>query len=373
MVISVRNKNLYKFESLTKKKIQKRMTDTKKDLPPMQYVRFGNTGLKVSRICLGCMSFGSSSWQKWTLDEEASLNIIGKAYEAGINFFDTANTYSNGESERILGKAIKQFNMPRGRIVVATKFYFGVHHEMSGLFPRHGSDPHFINQVGASRKHIFDAVDASLERLGLEYIDLLQIHRQDLDTPWEETMSALNDLVRSGKVRYIGASSMPAWEFQKANSIAEKNGWAKFVSMQNLYNLLYREEEREMIPYCLDQGIAGIPWSPLAAGLLTGKNRSTDRSASANYMISLLVKTREDSDNDLIINKVISIAEDHKSSPAQVALAWLFSKKYVTSPILGITKESHLYDLIGALDLKLTEEEIKGLDELYAPRGSMPL
>ncbi|CAO3630866.1 unnamed protein product [Cunninghamella blakesleeana] len=342
-------------------------------LPPMKYVKFGNTGLKVSRICLGFMGFGSSSWFDWVLNEEESLNIIGKAYEAGINFFDTANLYSNGESERVLGKAIKKFNMPRGRIVVATKFALAVQPNTSDFKPQPRDDPSFINQWGASRKHIFDAVDASLERLGLDYIDLYQIHRYDPDTPWEETMGALNDLVRSGKVRYIGASSMPAWEFQKANNIAEKNGWAKFVSMQNLYNLIYREEEREMIPYCLDQGIAGIPWSPLAGGVLTGKNRKTTRSEDWDDMINYLVRAREQKDNEVIVDKVIDVAEHRKVSPAQVALAWLFTKKYVTSPILGITKEHHLYDLLGALSLELTDEEVKSLDDLYAPRGVMPM
>ncbi|CAO3630862.1 unnamed protein product [Cunninghamella blakesleeana] len=349
------------------------MTEIKKDLPPMEYVRFGNTGLKVSKICLGCMSYGSKDWQNWVLDEEESLHIIGKAYEAGINFFDTANLYSNGESERVLGKAIKKFNMPRGRIVVATKFTLAVHPNIDGFNPQPRDDPYFVNQIGASRKHIFDAVDASLERLGLDYIDLYQIHRYDPDTPWEETMGALNDLVRSGKVRYIGASSMPAWQFQKANSIAEKNGWAKFVSMQNLYNLIYREEEREMIPYCLDQGIAGIPWSPLAGGILAGRNRKTIREEAWRGMMSSVIKVREENDNEIILDKLIEIAESRKATPPQVALAWLYTKKYVTSPILGISKEHHLYDLIGALGLKLTEEEVKSLDDLYAPRGVMPM
>ncbi|CAO3630901.1 unnamed protein product [Cunninghamella blakesleeana] len=348
------------------------MTEIKKDLPPMEYVRFGNTGLKVSKICLGCMSYGTKDWQNWVLEEEDSLNIIGKAYEAGINFFDTANVYSNGNSERILGKAIKKFNMPRGRIVVATKFYAPVRTE-GPYDPTVAKNPAFVNQWGSSRKHIFDAVDASLERLGLDYIDLYQIHRYDPDTPWEETMDALNDLVRSGKVRYIGASSMPAWQFQKANSIAEKNGWAKFVSMQNLYNLIYREEEREMIPYCLDQGIAGIPWSPLAGGILAGRNRKTVREESSGNLIKNFIKVREDQDNEKILDKVIEIAENRKATPAQIALAWVFSKKYATSPILGIGKESHLHDLIGALAVKLTDEEIKSLDDLYAPRGVMPM
>ncbi|CAO3615433.1 unnamed protein product [Cunninghamella blakesleeana] len=347
------------------------MSVTNQQLSSMEYVKFGNTGLKVSRICLGCMSYGSSSWFPWVLNEEESLNMIEKAYNAGINFFDTANVYSNGESEKTLGKAIKKFNIPRDRIVVATKFFFGTYPNIDGFGPHSRFDPEFINQFGSSRKHIFDAVNASLERLGLDYIDLYQIHRKDSATPWEETMSALNDLVKSGKVRYIGASAMPAWEFQKANSIAEKNGWTKFVSMQNFYNLIYREEEREMIPYCLDQGIAGIPFSPLAGGILMGKNRNSARSKKNNTKNHL--KVREENDNDVIIDKVAEIAEKRNASTAQVALAWVLSKKYVTSPILGITKEAHLNDLIKGISLKLTDDEINSLENLYAPRELMTL
>ncbi|CAO3613066.1 unnamed protein product [Cunninghamella blakesleeana] len=302
------------------------MTQIKKELPPMEYVRFGNTGLKVSKICLGCMSFGSKKWEPWILEGEEALTMIGKAYDAGINFFDTSNSYSNGESERVLGQAIKKFNMPRGRIVVATKVSLALHPNLDGFIPQPRDDPYFVNQFGASRKHIFDSVNGSLERLGLDYIDLLQLHRYDPDTPWEETMGALNDLVRSGKVRYIGASSMDAWQFQKANNIAEKNGWAKFVSMQNLYNLIYREEEREMIPYCLDQGIAGIPWSPLAAGLLTGKNRSTDRAKDYDNRLGTVIKVREEKDNELIVDKVVEIAEKRNASPAQVSFTYLLYK-----------------------------------------------
>ncbi|CAO3701231.1 unnamed protein product [Rhizopus microsporus] len=346
------------------------MTSTTK----MQYVRFGNTGMKVSRFCLGCMTYGSSKWQAWVKDEEESLELIGKAYEAGINFFDTADAYSNGESERVLGKAIKKFNMPRSRIVVATKLFFTVSEEMSQntLGVRAQADIQTVNSSGLSRKHIFEAVDASLERLGLDYIDLYQIHRFDPETPIEETMEALNDLVRSGKVRYIGASSGYAWQFQKANAIAERRGWAKFVSMQNLYNLLYREEEREMIPYCQDSGIAIIPWSPLARGLLTGKNRESTRSGT-DRGISLFFAEREGSNNDAIIDRVIEIAEKHKRSPAQIALAWLLTKPHVTSPIVGVSKESQLMDLLGSLEVKLTEEDVKYLEELYIPRPLIPM
>ncbi|KAL0080917.1 NADP-dependent oxidoreductase domain-containing protein [Phycomyces blakesleeanus] len=340
----------------------------------MEYVRFGNTGMRVSRVCLGCMSYGSSKWQDWVKNEAESLKIIEVAYKAGINFFDTADAYSNGESERILGKAIKQLEMPRSRIVVATKLFFPVAEDISANLFRTRIDnvPELVNGYGLSRKHVFDAVEASLERLGLDYIDLYQIHRFDPNTPIEETMEALNDLVRSGKVRYIGASSMKAWQFQKANSIAEKNGWAKFSCMQNLYNLLYREEEREMIPYCIDQGIAQIVWSPLARGFLTGKNRTTMRSQSYKAIDSPSAR-RENENNDLIIDRVVEIAEKKNITAAQVALAWLFAKNHVTAPILGIGKVEHLYDLLNAISLKLTVEEISYLEEEYTPKEVMPM
>ncbi|KAI9251591.1 NADP-dependent oxidoreductase domain-containing protein [Sporodiniella umbellata] len=340
----------------------------------MKYVRFGNTGLKVSRFCLGCFSFGSSQWQPWIKDEEESIELIGKAYQAGINFFDTADGYSNGESERVLGKAIKKFNMPRSRIVVATKVFFAVPEDLTTnvLGQKLDNDPRFLNDVGLSRKHIMDAVDASLERLGLDYIDLYQIHRFDPNTPIEETMEALNDLVRSGKVRYIGASSGHAWEFQKANALAERKGWTKFSSMQNLYNLLYREEEREMIPYCFDSGIASIHWSPLAKGLLAGKNRESVREGT-DKAIELYFPETESENNNAIIDRVIEVADKHKCSPAQVALAWMLSKPHVTSPIIGFSKVSQLYDALGALEVELTKEEIEYLEELYIPRKPMTM
>ncbi|KAL1936240.1 hypothetical protein VTP01DRAFT_374 [Rhizomucor pusillus] len=339
----------------------------------MEYVKFGKTGMKVSRISLGCMSYGSSKWQSWVKDEEESLELIGKAYEAGINFFDTAESYSNGESERILGLAIKKFNMKRERIVVATKVYFPVNEDVSvnnlGMRP---NEPHLVNCLGLSRKHIFDAVEGSLKRLGLDYIDLYQIHRFDPDTPLEETMEALNDLVRLGKVRYIGASSGYAWQFQKANSIAEKNGWAQFVSMQNLYNLIYREEEREMMPYCQDQGIAVIPWSPLARGMLTGKNRQTARTETDRGQ-KLFFQNSVTQNNEEIIDRVCKVAESKGVAPSHVALAWVLSKPFVTSPILGIGKLEHLEDAIAGMKLKLTPEEIKYLEEAYIPREVIPM
>ncbi|CAO3663819.1 unnamed protein product [Rhizopus stolonifer] len=333
----------------------------------MQYVRLGKTGMKVSRFCLGCMSYGSKAWQEWVKHEDESLELIGKAYEAGINFFDTADVYSNGESERILGKAIKKFNMPRSRIVVATKVFFIANddHPSKALYPDIVENNQYVNGLGLSRKHIFDAVDASLKRLGLDYIDLYQIHRFDPETPIEETMEALNDLVRSGKVRYIGASSGPAWQFQKANTIAEKNGWTKFVSMQNLYNLIYREEDRETNPYCLDSGIATIPYSPLAKGILAGKNRNTHREQTDQFKDKIFVK--EGNNDDAIVDRVIEVAENHKRSPAQIALAWMLTKPHITSPIVGFSSEAQIYDTIKSLEVKLTQEDIDYLEELYIP------
>ncbi|KAG1304932.1 hypothetical protein G6F60_006162 [Rhizopus arrhizus] len=326
----------------------------------MQYVRLGNTGMKVSRFCLGCMSYGSSKWMPWVKDEEESINLI--------------DVYSNGESERVLGEAIKKFNLPRSRIVVATKVFFIVNEKD---VPRsiHGQgvdkEPAYVNALGLSRKHIFDAVDASLKRLDLDYIDLYQIHRLDSETPLEETMEALNDLVRSGKVRYIGASSMSAWQFQKANAIANKNGWAKFVSMQNMYNLIHREEEREMIPYCYDSGIASIHWSPLAKGLLIGKNRDSVRK-NTDIIAPQLFGDKLTANDDAIIDRVIEIAEKYNRSPAQIALAWMLTKPHVTSPIVGFSKESQIIDTVKSLEVKLTEEDVKYLEELYVAREPIP-
>ncbi|SAM00785.1 hypothetical protein [Absidia glauca] len=343
------------------------------DVPTkMQYVNLGSTGLKVSRLCVGCMGFGDPRWMDWVIQEQESVALLGEIYKRGINFFDTANCYSNGQSEIILGKAIKQFNMNRGRLVVATKAAIAVNDDMS-FNPAPRDDPNYVNRFGTSRKHLFDAVDASLKRLDLDYIDLYQIHRFDDDIPLEETMRALHDIVQSGKVRYIGASSIPAWKFQKANQIAEKNGWTKFVAMQNLYNLIYREEEREMMPYCADAGVAVIPWSPLGGGVLTRKRDvKTNRAENAKWMEEAFMKAREQKDNDMIVDEVLAIAEKRGVSAAQVALAWNLSKPYVTAPIVGITKIKHLDDLIEGLDLKLTKEEIEALEKNYAPREVMP-
>ncbi|KAI8145853.1 NADP-dependent oxidoreductase domain-containing protein [Fennellomyces sp. T-0311] len=306
------------------------------------------------------MSYGSSSWMDWVKDEEESIKLIGKAYEAGINFFDTADTYSGGESERVLGKAIKEHNMVRSRIVVATKVFFPVMSHPIVSSKMIEQDTTLINQWGLSRKHIMEALEGSLERLQLDYVDILQIHRLDPNTTMEETMEALHDLVKRGKVHYIGACSMPAWQLQKANMIAEKHGWTKFVSMQNLYNLLYREEEHEMIPVLQDQGMAMIPWSPLAMGQLSGRSRSTSRSEQTAAAFGLLR-------NDAIIDRVEELAQKKNFSPSQIALAWLFSKPNVTSPIIGIGKESHLHEAVAALSIQLTDEEVKYLEEEYTP------
>ncbi|KAI8389508.1 NADP-dependent oxidoreductase domain-containing protein [Blakeslea trispora] len=332
----------------------------------MEYVNLGHTGLRVSRLALGCMSFGSSNWEPWVKDEEESIELIRKAYEAGINFFDTADVYSNGESERVLGKAIQRLGMTRSRIVIATKLYYPL---TTPSFSLAKDDPEWINQKGISRKHIFDAVDASLTRLGLDYIDLYQLHRLDQDTPLEEVMEALNDLVRMGKVRYIGCSSCFAWQFQKMNWIAKKHGWTQFVSMQNCYNLIYREEEREMIPYCQDAGIALIPWSPLAMGILAGRHRHTTRSQSEPGMDLFFNKPQDAT----IVERVADLAQKKACTASQIALAWILHKPAITCPIIGISQASYLDDLIGALSIQLNQEDMDYLEALYTPRALIPM
>ncbi|EPB81280.1 aryl-alcohol dehydrogenase (NADP+) [Mucor circinelloides 1006PhL] len=341
---------------------------TTEDFPQMEYVRLGNTGMKVSRLCLGCMSYGSSKWAPWVKDEKESMELIEASYKLGINFFDTADVYSNGESEKVLGKALKKIGAPRSRVVVATKVMFPVHKDVGTFNNKVQDDPEYVNEFGLSRKHILDAVDASLKRLDTGYIDLYIIHRFDPNTPIEETMEALNDVVRSGKVRYIGASSMSTWQFQKMNFVAEKNGWAKFVSMQNLYNLVYREEEREMIPYCLDSSIGMTPWSPLSGGELAGKNRNTARQTSRFAMKNVHPTTQHES-NEIILDRVGELAKKYSATYAQIAMAWQFTKPYVTSPIIGLSKMEQLHDLVRSLSIKLTEEDAKYLEEPYAPRN----
>ena len=318
----------------------------------MDYVRLGNTGLKVSRICLGTMSFGQSEERLWALTEDQSRPFIQRALELGINFFDTADVYNDGLSEQIVGRALRDFAR-RDEVVLATK----VHGAM-------GPGP---NDRGLSRKHIRSSIDASLKRLGTDYVDLYQIHRWDYETPIEETLEALNDVVRSGKARYIGASSMHAWQFTKALYLSDLHGWARFVSMQPHYNLVYREEEREMLPLCLDQKIGVIPWSPLARGLLTG-GRVKDGGETPRSRADAFAKQLYNRDGDFAIaGRVSEFAEKRGLPPAQLALAWMFSKPAVTAPIIGATKMNHLEDAAAALSLQLSAEEVQFLEELYQP------
>lgn len=319
----------------------------------MQYVNLGRTGLQVSRICLGCMSFGSKDWREWVIEEDESRPIIQKALELGVNFFDTANMYSVGISEEILGRALKDF-AKRDEVVIATKVYY----RMNNL----------PNQGGLSRKHILSQIDAALRRLGTDYVDLYQIHRWDYSTPIEETLDALNDLVRMGKVRYLGASSMFAWQFTKALYLADLHGWSRFVSMQNHYNLIYREEEREMLPLCREEGIGVIPWSPLARGLLAG---TRDRKGQGE---TLRAKTDEyanklyDAENDFaIVDRVIELAKRKGAKPMQIALSWLLHQPGITAPIVGIRTIQHLQEAVEALNIELSEAERAHLEEPYKP------
>jgi aryl-alcohol dehydrogenase-like predicted oxidoreductase len=319
----------------------------------MDYVNLGATGLKVSRICLGTMTYGSSKWREWVLDEEASRPLIRHALEAGINFFDTADMYSLGESEEVLGRALKDFGPKRDQVVIATKVFYPV-----------GDDP---NQRGLSRKHIMHAIDDSLRRLGTDYVDLYQIHRFDPETPIEETIQALHDVVRAGKALYLGASSMAAWQFAKMLYTADANGWTRFATMQNHYNLIYREEEREMIPLCLEEGIGVIPWSPLARGLLAGKRRAeTIRSRTDTYGKQIYGEKIGGADAS-VIERVEAVAVEQGVAPVQVALAWLLQKPGVVAPIVGASKPQHLDDALAALRVQLTTEAITTLEEAYVP------
>ena len=321
----------------------------------MKYTRLGKTGLEVSRICLGCMSFGDPKRgnHNWSLPEEESRPIIRKAFEAGINFFDTANVYSLGSSEEITGKILKEL-APRSEVVIATK----VHGQM-----RPGP-----NGGGLSRKAILQEIDDSLKRLGTEYVDLYQIHRWDYKTPIEETLEALNDVVRAGKARYIGASSMFSWQFAQALGISERHGWAKFVSMQNHLNLMYREEEREMLPLCAAEGIGVIPWSPLARGRLTRPWGTETARTEGDAFGNVLYKATEASDRG-IVEAVAGLATARGVSRAQVALAWVLAKPVISAPIIGATKMSHLDDAIAAVELTLSVDEIAGLEKPYTPRA----
>lgn len=323
----------------------------------MEYLKLGQTGLEVSKLCLGCMSFGDSSkgfHSGWLLNEAASQKIIKKALDVGINFFDTANSYAAGTSEEYLGRALKAF-ANRDEIVIATKIFFG---------DGHSDSP---NTKGLSRKAIFNQVDASLKRLGTDYIDILYIHRWDYDTPIEETMAALNDLVRSGKVHYLGASAMYAWQFQKAQYVAEKNGWTRFSVMQNHYNMLYREDEREMIPFCQDMGVALVPYSPLAAGRIV-RDWTADTARSKTDQIAHAKYDATEEQDRAIVARVAELAEQKGVSRAQIALAWLWQKG-IHSPIVGVTKEKYLDDFMGAFDVILSADEVAYLDDLYQPHN----
>jgi 1-deoxyxylulose-5-phosphate synthase len=320
----------------------------------MEYVNLGGSGLKISRICLGMMSYGDPAWRPWILDEGSARPFVQKALERGITFFDTADMYSNGRSEEVLGRAIRDF-AKRDEVVVATKVFYPM-----------GTGP---NDRGLSRKHVLSAIDASLKRLGMDYVDLYQIHRYDVETPIEETLEALNDVVRSGKARYIGASSMYAWQFARALAVSDSRGFARFISMQNHYNLAYREEEREMVPLCRAEGIGVIPWSPLARGLLAGKRREgqagdSARAKSDAYSRQLYI------DEDLeVARRVVETGRQRGVPAARIALAWLLSRPGVAAPIVGATRLEHLEDAVAAIDISLSEEEIRFLEEPYRPHA----
>jgi aryl-alcohol dehydrogenase (NADP+) len=319
----------------------------------MDYVRLGATGLRVSQICLGAMSYGDPAWRAWVLPEDASRPFIKRALERGINFFDTADMYSLGASEEVLGRALRDFTK-REQVVIATKVFNPMSH-----------DP---NDRGLSRKHILAAIDASLRRLCTDYVDLYQIHRWDSDTPIEETLQALHDVVRSGKARYIGASSTMSWQFAKALYLADLHGWTRFVSMQNHYNLVYREEEREMIPLCVEEGIGVIPWSPLARGFLAGNRKRGSRTATIREETDTYGHGLYYSDADYdVADRVVEVAQARGVAPAQVALAWLLHKPGVTAPIIGATKLEQLDQAVDALSITLSPEEIQRLEEVYVP------
>lgn len=319
----------------------------------MEYINLGRTGLKVSRICLGMMSYGSKQWREWVLTEDEARPFVQRALDLGINFFDTADVYSRGVSEEITGRALRDFAQ-RDQVILATK----VNGRMSDD----------VNDAGLSRKHILDGIDRSLQRLGMDYVDLYQIHRWDYNVPIEETMEALNDVVRAGKARYIGASSMFAWQFAKAQNVAEKYGWTKFVSMQNHYNLVYREEEREMNPLCLDQGVGLIPWSPLARGFLAGNRRKEDFGETVRAKTDPFAQEMYYQDADFkVVDRVVELAQRTGCKPAQIALAWILHKPGVSAPIVGATKMYQLEDAVAAASISLSDEEIKYLEEPYMP------
>lgn len=325
----------------------------------MQYVNLGRAGVKVSRLCLGTMAYGTPAWRSWVFDEAASRPFIRRALELGITFFDTADMYSRGTSEEVLGRALRDF-ASRDQVVIATKAFYPM-----------GEGP---NDRGLSRKYLLKAIDASLRRLGVEYVDLYQIHRWDPDTPIEETLETLDDLVRVGKVRYIGASSMAAWQFARALYRADHHGWTRFVSMQNHYNLVYREEEREMLPLCRAEGVAVLPWSPLARGFLAGNRRKGESGATARARGDDFARELYYRDADFAIaERVVEVAAARGVNPVQVALAWILRQEGVTAPIVGATRLEQLDELVAALDLTLTDEECRRLEEPYVPHAVLGL
>jgi 1-deoxyxylulose-5-phosphate synthase len=323
----------------------------------VEYVRLGRTGLKVSRICLGTMTYGTPQWRPWVLDEPTSRPFIARALERGITFFDTADMYSRGESERVLGRALKELAR-RDTVVIATKGFYGTEAADNGA-----------DAKGLSRKSLLESIDASLQRLGTDYVDLYQIHRFDYHTPIDETLAALHDIVKAGKARYIGASSMFAWQFMKMLATSDAHGWTRFVSMQNHYNLIYREEEREMLPLCREEGIGVIPWSPLARGFLSGNRRRGERTAgTVRSQTDKYTKELYYSDTDYtIVERVTALAAERGVTAAQIALAWLLAKPGVTAPIVGASTLAHLDEAIAAAELRLSDAEVARLEEPYRP------
>lgn len=320
----------------------------------MEYVRLGSTGVKVSRLCLGMMTYGSKRWREWVLDEEESRPFIRRALECGINFFDTADMYSLGTSEEVLGRALRDFGPSRDRVVIATKVFYPM-----------GDDP---NQRGLSRKHILHAINDSLRRLATDYVDLYQIHRFDYETPIEETLSALHDVVKAGKARHIGASSMFAWQFAKMLYTADRRGLTRFVTMQNHYNLIYREEEREMIPLCREEGIGLIPWSPLARGFLAGNRRKEDFGETIRAKTDDYGQKMYYQDSDFAVaDRVGEVARGRGASNMQIALAWILQQPGITAPIIGASRLQHLDEAAAALSIKLNDDELKMLAEPYQP------
>ena len=321
----------------------------------MEYVKLGHTGLEVSRLCLGTMTYGTPDWRPWVLDEAASRPLLRRAVEAGITFFDTADMYSLGASEEVVGRALRELAR-RDEVVIATKLYFPMR-------------PGGANNHGLSRKRIFDCIDASLRRLGTDYVDLYQIHRYDEATPIEETLQALDDVVRAGKVRYLGASSMFAWQFARALHVAERRGWTRFVSMQNHYNLVYREDEREMLPLCHAEGIGIIPYSPLARGFLAGTRSRESWDKTERSRTDLFGQADQFRDGDFeILRRVVELAEQRGVSPARIALAWVMQQPGVAAPIIGVSRAEQLEDALAAVDVRLDLEECARLDEPYVPR-----